>query len=88
MRIPQVRLLKRLAEMDMERMKKKKYKMRVNESQPWLGSLNKSERDIKNLHERERESVCVWECCVGFILIFWVFVLCLFSCLISCLCLI
>ena len=52
--------------MDLERTKKKKYKMRVKESWPWLGSLNKSERDIKNLHERERE------CCVGFILIFWV----------------
>ena len=67
--------------MDLERTKKKKYKMRVKESWPWLGSLNKSERDIKNLHERERESVCVcvWECCVVFILIFWVCVLCLFS---------
>ena len=41
--------------MDLERTKKKKYKMRVNESRPWLGSLNESERDIKNLHERERE---------------------------------
>ena len=41
--------------MDLERTKKKKYKMRVKESWPWLGSLNKSERDIKNLHERERE---------------------------------
>ena len=43
--------------MDLERTKKKKYKMRMKESWPWLGSLNKSERDIKNLHERERESV-------------------------------
>ena len=60
-------------------MKKKKYKMRVKESWPWLGSLNKSERDIKNLHERERERERERECCVGFILIFWVCVLCLFS---------
>ena len=63
--------------MDLERTKKKKYKMKVNESRPWLGSLNESERDIKNLHERERERER--ECCVGFILIFWVCVLCLFS---------
>ena len=41
--------------MDLERTKKKKYKMKVNESRPWLGSLNESERGIKNLHERERE---------------------------------
>ena len=65
--------------MDLEKTKKKKYKMKVEESWPWLGSLNESERDIKTLHERERERV---GCCVGFILIFWVCVLCLFSCLI------
>ena len=38
-----------------------------------------SERDIKNLHERERERERLWECCVGFILIFWVCILCMFS---------
>ena len=56
--------------MDLERMKKKKYKMRVNESRPWLGSLNESERDIKNLQkrERERERVCV---CVGVLCCFY-----------------
>ena len=36
-----------------------------------------SERDIKNLHEIERERL--QECCVGFILIFGLCVLCLFS---------
>ena len=57
--------------MDLERTKKKKYKMRVNESRPWLGSLNESERYIKNLHERERERererecVCVCVCVCG-----------------------
>ena len=58
--------------MDLERMKKKKYKMRVNESRPWLGSLNESERDIKNLQkrERERERVCVCVC-VGVLCCFY-----------------
>ena len=37
--------------MDLERTKKKKYKMKVNESRPWLGSLNEREKE----RERERE---------------------------------
>ena len=36
-------------------------------------------REIKRIYTRERERERLWECCVGFILIFWVCVLCLFS---------
>ena len=60
--------------MDLERKKKNKYKMRVNETRPWLGSLNESERDIKNLQkrerERERERVCVCVCVCGSVVLF------------------